>query len=254
MSQKPWIDKERQAFYDDAIRQAAHQYLAMVQIDVDRNTRLAGCMVGLIGSDLRRAFEFKQVCVAIIRHCDTEITGNLLPIYATAGRLYQRYLKEGNNARIDTLKRQMQYFGHTLALFLSLQESAYVVIDTFHDQYDALVTRSLAPALSDEERALHSQGPTWIPVDEDRLKKLKKKRRAAKDRAERDETPKKLKSKDALEAAFRASLQDDLGVTAAEEDALFKEAANLKEAADRKKKPTKVTKKKSKKKKAESGE
>ena len=250
MSSRPWIDKDRQAFYDDAIREAAHQYLAMVQIDVNRNQRLVGC---LVGHDPRRAFEFKQVCVAISRHCDAEITGTLLPIYTTAGRLARRYLREGNNAKIDKLKRQMQYFAHTLALFQTLQESAHVVIDAYYNQYDALVTRSLAPELSDEERDRRGRGPTRIPIDEDRLEKVRRKRHAAKDRAERDglRVYDRPKSKEVLEAAFKASLQDDhLEVTAAEEDVLFKEAAKLKKAT----KPKKVPKKKSKKKKAEKGE
>lgn len=249
MSSRPWIDKERQAIFEEVQRGMVFQYLAMVQIDADRNQRLVGCLVGLNKS---RQEQFVSICMDIARHCDTEITGTLLPIYSTAGRLFRRYLKEGNNAKIDKIKRQMPYFGHTLAMFQTLQESAYVVIDAYHNQYDALITRGLAPELSDEEREKRSRGPTRIPIDEDRLKKIKRTRHAANDRAERDSlrVHDKPAHKESLEEAFKASLQDDLEVTAAEEDALFKEAAKLKEDADRKKKPTKVSKKKGKKKKA----
>ena len=224
--------------------------MAMVQIDVERNQRLVGCLVGLNPS--RREL-FVSTCMDIARHCETEITGTLLPIYSTAGRLFRRYLKERNNAKIDKIKRQMQYFGHTLALFLTLQESAYVVIDAYFNQYDALVTRGLAPELSDEERERRSQGPTRIPIDDGRLKKIQRTRHAAKDRMERDNlrVHDKSTSRETLEAAFKTSLQDDIEVTAAEEDALFKTAAELKLVKKPKKK---VTKKKSKKKKAEKGQ
>ncbi|MCK4581533.1 MAG: hypothetical protein KAU10_09275, partial [Dehalococcoidia bacterium] len=191
------------------------------------------------------------ICMDIVRHCDTEISGNLVLIYSTAGRLFRSYLNVGDNAKIDHLKRQMSNFAFTYAIFESLQESAYVVIDAYHDDYDALVTRSLAPELSDEEREKRSRGPTRIPIDEDKLKKIRRTRHAAKDRAERDglRAHDKPKGQEALEAAFKASLQDDIEVTAAEEDALFKEAAELKKKSE--KKPKKKPPKKSKKKKAE---
>ncbi len=243
MSQRPWIDRERQAIYDEVRRDMTFQYLAMVEIDVERNQRLVGCLVGLNKS---RQEQFVTICMDIVRHCDTETTGTLMPIYSMAGRLFRRYLSEGNNAKIDKLKRQMPYFAHTYALFQSLQESAYVVIDAYHNQYEALVTRSLAPELSDEERERRSRGTTRIPIDEDRLKKVKRTKHAAKDRAERGglRVSDRPKGQETLEAAFKASLQDDIEVTAAEEDALFKEAAELKKA----KKPKKVPKKKSEKK------
>ena len=257
MSHRPWIDKERQAIFDEVQRGLAFQYLAMVEIDVERNQRLVGCLVGL---NKRHQEQFVTVCMDIVRHCDTEITGTLMPIYSMGGRLFRRYLKEGSNAKIDKLKRQMPYFAHTYAIFATLQESAYVVIDAYHNQYDALVTRSLAPELSDEELEKRSRGTTRIPIDEDRLKKIRGTKHAANDRAERDglRVYDKPKGQETLESAFKASLlQDDIEVTAAEEDALFKEAAKLKmlseEKGTKKKSKTKPPKK-SKTKKAKKGE
>lgn len=243
MSSRPWIDKERQAIFEEVQRGMVLQYLAMVQIDVDRNQRLVGCLVGLNQS---RREQFVSVCMDIARHCDTEITGSLLPIYSTAGRLFRRYLSEGNNAKIDKLKRLMPYFAHTFAIFQTLQESAYVVIDAYFNQYDALVIRSLAPELSDEERERRSRGPTRIPIEEGRLRKIRRTTHAAKGRAERDSLRVHDKStgKETLEAAFKASLQDNLEVTAAEEDALFKEAGELKKVEKLKKVPKKKPKKK----------
>jgi hypothetical protein len=246
MSHKPWVDRERQAIYDEVQRGLAFQYLAMVEIDTERNQRLVGCLVGLNKS---RQEQFVTVCMDIVRHCDAEITGNLLPIYSMAGRLFRRYLRDGNNAKIDHLK---------MHLFQTLQESAYVVIDAYHNQYEALVTRSLAPELSDEERERRSRGTTRIPIDEDKLKKIRRTRHAAKDKAEKDglRVYDKPKGQENLEAAFKASLQDDIEVTAAEEDALFKAAGELKKLSEEKgtKKTKKKPKKKSKKKKAEKGE
>ena len=239
MSHRPWIDKERQAIFDEVRRDMTFQYLAMVEIDSERNQRLTGCLVGLNKS---RQEQHVTTCMNIVRHCDTEISGNLVLIYSTAGRLFRRYLNMGDNAKIDHLKRQMSNFAFTYAIFQSLQESAYVVVDAYHNQYDALVTRSLAPELSDEERERRSRGTTHIPIDEDKLKKIRRTRHAAKDKAERDglRAHDKPKGQEALEAAFKASLWGDIEATAAEEDALFKEAAKLKKA----KKPKKTPKKK----------
>ena len=208
MAQRSFLAKDQQAFYDDIIRDAAHQYLAMVQLDANRNQRLLGC---LVGTSKKRHEQFVSICMDVSRHCDTEITGTLIPIYTTAGRLYRRYKKNGQNAKIDKLKRQMTYFNHTRALFETLQESAHVVVDAYYKQYDALVTRSLAPELTKEEKDKRDEGPTRIPIDEDRLDKIQKRRHAAKDRAERSGLGKhdKPKSKEVLDQAFRSALEDD---------------------------------------------
>jgi hypothetical protein len=208
MSQRGFLTKEYKAFYDDIIRDAAHQYLAMIQLDVGRNQRLIGCLVGL---NKRRQEMFVSVCMDVSRHCDTEIMGTLLPIYTVAGRLYHRFKKDKDDAKIAKLKRQMTYFNHTRAIFMSLQESAHVVIDAYYNQYDALVTRSLAPELSDEERDTRSEGPTRIPVDEDRLDKIRKRKHAASDRVEKTGLGRydEPKSKDVLERAFKSGMSGE---------------------------------------------
>ena len=218
MAQRSFLAKDQQAFYDDIMRDAAHQYLAMVQLDVDRNQRLVGCLVGM---NKRRQEQFVNVCLDISRHCDTELMGTLLPAYTLAGRLYKRYKRDGLDAKIDKLKRQMTYLNHTRAIFATIQESAHVVIDAYYDQYDALVTRSLAPELTEEEQEKRDKGPTRIPIDEDKLSKIKKRRHAAEDRAERSGLGKydRPKSKDVLDEAFKSGMKDDDEID--EEDTLF---------------------------------
>lgn len=181
MAQRAFLQKDYKAFYDDVIRDAAHQYLAMVQLDVGRNQRLLGCLVGMSKT---RHEQFVTLCIDVSRWCDNEIATTLIPIYSIAKRLWKRFTRDKLYAKLDKLKRQMSYFIHTHILLNSLQEAAHVVVDGYYNQYDALVTRSLAPELTDEEKEKRSRGPTRIPVDEDRLAKIQKRTHAAKDRAE----------------------------------------------------------------------
>ena len=182
MSQRSFMSKDYNALFDDARREFALQSLAVFQADAGRNQRLVGCLVGM---NKRRQEEFVAVCMAVSRHCDTEITSSLLPKYTKAGVLFRRYTKEKNNAKIDKIKRQMTYFNNTLIMWESLQESAHVVIDAYFNQYDTLVNKGLAPELSEEERARRDSGPTRIPISQERLDGLKSRKHASAERAER---------------------------------------------------------------------
>ena len=164
--------------YSDVIhnvyREVSLAVIAQVQMVKERNKRIMGSRFDMQGRALHRYLDRAD---AVRRKCATIRQIYYRPIFISALRLIDKYQKEGNDAKVEKIRRGLVYIGIVYNTYYIIEEAANECFDEVYNQTEVMAVQGFNPPDDDEG------GPTRMVVEESRVRRDSRRRHAHADEA-----------------------------------------------------------------------
>ena len=170
--------------YNDVLvsvyRDASLAILSQSQMNVDRNARIMGSRAkDLKGKRLDR---YLDTAISVVRRCQITRNTTYKNLFTKASRLLKYYLRNGNSAKVDKIKKNLVSIAITYNAYCIVEESAYWCYDEVYNQTEVLTTQGFHPP-GEEEYPKRDDGPKRLVKDKETVDRETRAYHAAKDRA-----------------------------------------------------------------------